>query len=118
MVVVAGVVLIWVYREDLFGTDTPSNEGIGNPPGLNGQMEMKHWVEAGIPLAGILRATTLDNGAAFGISAEVGTIEVGKRADLLLLHTNPLTSITAYDTIETVFVNGTPIPRESLLPTE
>ncbi|PYL59728.1 MAG: hypothetical protein DMF24_12380, partial [Verrucomicrobia bacterium] len=34
----------------LFGTDTPSNEGIGNPPGLNGRLELGRWVEAGVPL--------------------------------------------------------------------
>jgi len=100
----------------LFGTDTPSNEGIGNPPGLNGRMELNHWAEAGIPLSRILRAATLDNAKAFGLSAEIGTIEVGKRADLLLLHADPLKTIAAYDTIDTIFVNGISAGRESLLP--
>jgi imidazolonepropionase-like amidohydrolase len=100
----------------LFGTDTPSNEGIGNPPGLNGRLELAHWVDAGVPLARILRAATLDNARAFGLSHDRGMIEVGKRADLLLLKRNPLETIEAYDAIETVFVNGNPNSRESLLP--
>ena len=102
----------------LFGTDTPSNEGIGNPPGLNGRLELDHWAQAGVPLTAILRAATLDNAVVFGRSTDVGTIEVGKRADLLLLRENPLQNIAAYDTIETVFVSGQPIARKSLLPTD
>lgn len=100
----------------LFGTDTPSNEGIGNPPGLNGRMELTRWFEAGVPLPRILRAATLDNAAAFGLAATVGTIEVGKRADLLLLGANPLETIVAYDRIETVFLAGRPLSRASLVP--
>ena len=100
----------------LFGTDTPSNEGIGNPPGLNGRLELARWVEAGVPFSRIFRAATLDNAVAFGLSADRGTIEVGKRADLLLLKRNPLETSDAYDAIEIVFVNGKPNSRESLLP--
>jgi imidazolonepropionase-like amidohydrolase len=100
----------------LFGTDTPSNEGIGNPPGLNGRLELGHWADTGVPLSQILRAATIDNALAFGLASDRGTIEVGKRADLLLLKRNPLETIEAYDSIQTVFVNGNPIARESLLP--
>lgn len=101
----------------LFGSDTPSGDGgIGNPPGLNGRFEMTRWAEAGIPPVQILRAATLDNAMAFGLAKDRGSIEVGKRADLLLLRTDPLKSVGAYDTIETVFLNGNPIPRASLLP--
>ncbi|HEV3409232.1 MAG TPA: amidohydrolase family protein [Chthoniobacterales bacterium] len=100
----------------LFGTDTPSNEGIGNPPGLNGRLEMTRWLEAGVSLSEILRAATLENAETFGLCADVGTIEVGKRANLLLLRADPLQTITAYDQIETVFVHGNAIPRKSLLP--
>ena len=97
----------------LFGSDTPSNEGIGNPPGLNGRLEMSRWVDAGVPLSKILRAATLDNAIAFHL-ADRGTIEVGKRADLLLLDADPLKSIAAYDAIDIVFLNGVPIRRTSL----
>ncbi len=99
----------------LFGTDTPSNEGIGNPPGLNGRFELQRWFEAGAPLPLILRAATLDNAAAFGLAKEIGSIEPGKRADLLLLGADPLSTIAAYDAIETVFVNGEPIARKALV---
>jgi imidazolonepropionase-like amidohydrolase len=101
----------------LLGSDTPSGDGgIGNPPGLNGRLELSRWAEAGVPLARILRAATLDNAVTFGLSKNLGTIEIGKRADLLLLRADPLQSLAAYDAIDTVFLNGNPLPRASLLP--
>lgn len=100
----------------IFGSDTPGVDGFGNPPGLNGRIEFQNWADAGAPLPLILRAATLDNAVALGLSHELGSIEVGKRADLLLLHADPLKTITAYDAIDTIFLNGNPIPRASLLP--
>jgi imidazolonepropionase-like amidohydrolase len=99
----------------VFGSDTPSGDGgIGNPPGLNGRFEISRWVEAGVPLARILRAATLDNALTFGLAADFGTIEVDKRANLLLLRENPLANVSAYDSIETIFLNGEPVAREKL----
>ena len=95
--------------------DTPSNQGIGNPPGLNGRLELGRWVEAGVPLREILRAATLDNAVAFRLS-DRGTIEPGKCADLLLLRENPLKTVAAYDSIDSIFLNGELLPRTSLLP--
>jgi imidazolonepropionase-like amidohydrolase len=79
-------------------------------------MELEHWFEAGIPLAQILRAATLDNAVAFEIAGDRGTIEVGKRADLLLLGADPLKTIKAYDAIERIFVGGRELRPEDLLP--
>jgi imidazolonepropionase-like amidohydrolase len=98
----------------LFGTDTPSNEGIGNPPGLNGRLELDHWAEAGVPLSRILHAATIDNAAAFGLT-DCGSIQVGKRADLLLLRENPLNAIAAYDSIDTIFLSGEPVARAAVV---
>jgi imidazolonepropionase-like amidohydrolase len=98
----------------VFGSDTPGVEGFGNPPGLNGRLEFQNWADAGAPLALILRAATLDNAMALGLAHELGTIEAGKRADLLLLKENPLKNISAYDSIETIFLNGEPVAREAL----
>jgi adenine deaminase len=61
-----------------------------------------------------LRAATLDNAKALRLSRGLGSIEVGKGADLLLLKHNPLEDISVYDSIETIFVNGEPIARETL----
>lgn len=98
----------------IFGSDTPGVDGFGNPPGLNGRLELQDWADAGVPLPLILRAATLDNAKALRISRELGSIEIGKRADLLLLKSNPLENISAYDSIETIFLSGEPIARELL----
>jgi len=99
----------------LFGTDTAvGGFGWGNPPGLNGFLEMKGWSRAGIPLRTIFEAATIDNAEAFGLANDLGTVSPGKRADLLLMRGNPLEDISAYDTIEIVIINGRPIAREQL----
>ena len=98
----------------VFGSDTPGVDGFGNPPGLNGRLELQNWADAGAPLSLILRAATLDNATVLGLSHDLGSIEVGKRADLLLLKENPLANVSAYDSIETIFLNGEPIAREAL----
>jgi len=99
----------------ILGTDTAvGGAGWGNPPGLNGLWEMRDWARAGVPLAAIFRSATLDNAAAFGLDAEIGSVEAGKRADLLLLAKNPLVDVDAYDAIEKVILNGQPIDRATL----
>jgi hypothetical protein len=100
----------------ILGSDTPAGDGFGNPPGLNGRLEMQDWADAGAPLSLILRAATLENAKALGLSRELGSIEVGKKADLLLLKDNPLSRVSAYDSIQTILLNGEPIARESLRP--
>jgi imidazolonepropionase-like amidohydrolase len=102
----------------LFGSDTPSGDGgFGNPPGLNGRLELQRWREAGVAPERILRAATIDNARALGLDADVGTIEIGKRADLLLLASNPLTEADAFDAIEFVILDGEPIARSALVAT-
>ena len=99
----------------LLGTDTAvGGFGWGSPPGLAGYLEMQGWARAGISPAKIFAAATIDNAKAFGLGDELGTIEPGKRADLLLLSGNPLADISAWDTIRTVILGGRPIDRKDL----
>lgn len=99
----------------LFGTDTATGgNSWGNPPGLNGFWEMRAWNNAGIPLATIFRAATLDNAKAFRLENELGTVETGKRANLLLMDKNPLKDISAYDSIETIILGGDIIARADM----
>ena len=99
----------------LLGTDTAvGGFGWGSPPGLSGYLEMRSWARAGISLWTIFRAATIDNAKAFGLEDQLGTIEPGKRADLLLFTENPLTDISAYNTIKTIIVGGLPIDRQVL----
>ena len=98
----------------VFGTDTPSSPTYGNLPGLNGYLEMQQLQKAGLSLAQIFRAATINNAREFKMESQVGTIEPGKIANLVLLRKSPLESLDAYDSISTVWVHGKAIARESL----
>ncbi|RYG15754.1 MAG: hypothetical protein EOO07_14695 [Chitinophagaceae bacterium] len=98
----------------LFGSDTPSGPFYTQFPGLNGRMEIDRWHELGIGLTKLFMALTIDNAKLLKKDAEIGSVTVGKRANLLLLSKNPLLDIAAYDSIDVIFLNGKVIKRESL----
>jgi imidazolonepropionase-like amidohydrolase len=109
--------ITWLARNNgrlLFGTDTPSAPVYTNPPGLNALYEMRQWSASGVSLQRILSAATLENARILRMDGDIGSVEQGKRAHLLLLRANPLESVEAYNTIETVFLAGRPIKREEL----
>jgi len=41
-----------------------------------------------------------------GLAAEIGTVEVGKRADLIIVHEDPLKDLRALRTIEWTLKDG------------
>ena len=98
----------------LFGSDTPSGPTPGNLPGLNGYLEMQRLVAAKMSLRQLLEAATINNAKAFGLTDRIGTIEAGKRANLLLLGRSPLESVEAYDSIRSVWIGGRRLEPESL----
>jgi imidazolonepropionase-like amidohydrolase len=98
----------------VFGTDTPSSPTYGNLPGLNGYLEMQQLQKAGLSLAQIFRAATISNARKFKIDSQLGTIEPGKIANLVLLEKSPLESLDAYDSIATVWVHGKAVSRDTL----
>ena len=98
----------------LFGTDTPSAPTYGNLPGLNGYLEMQQLKKAGLSLEQIFRATTINNARKFKIDSQVGTIEPGKIANLVLLKKSPLESMDAYDSIVTIWIHGKQVSRDNL----
>jgi len=98
----------------VFGTDTPSSPTYGNLPGLNGYLEMKQLQKAGMSLAQIFRAATINNAREFKMDSQFGSIEPGKIANLVLMRKSPLESVDAYDTITTVWVHGKAVPRDTL----
>lgn len=86
----------------------------GVVPGFSLLDEMELLVEAGLtPEEAISSATRLPS-IWLGIDSEVGTIEVGKYADLLLLDANPLEDIKNIRKISDVFVNGRWLDRSTI----
>lgn len=70
------------------------------------QREMEIWSESGIENSEIIHAATLQNARFFRIDRELGSIEQGKIADLILVKGNPLDDIKAMRNVEKVMING------------
>ena len=98
----------------LFGTDNGAMNMYTHPPGYNGYLEMQHWVDAGVPLKQIFKAATYNNAKEFDLIESIGTINTGKTANILILNSNPLETIEAYNDIQFVLINGDLIEREKL----
>ena len=75
-------------------------------PGASFHEEMRLYANAGLPPADILRAATLTAAEFSGLSETHGSIEPGKRADLVFLDKSPLSDITNTESIESLYVNG------------
>ena len=85
------------------GTDTP----IGYlTPGYSLHKELELLSEAGLSNMDVLRSATITPAEFFGMENQMGTIEVGKLADLVILDKNPLMSISNTQSIHRVIVKG------------
>lgn len=78
----------------------------GDFDGFGFHMEMWAYVRGGMTPHAVLRAATLNGAHATGIAADVGSIEVGKIADLIVLDRNPLQDIRNTLTVEQVMKDG------------
>lgn len=77
--------------------------------------ELEGMQKAGLSNAEILRASTINAAAGFGISNKVGSIEKDKQADLVLLNSNPLLSLANLNDINSVLKDGKVIEPDSLV---
>ena len=85
-------------------------------PGYSVHVELELLVEAGLTPMDALVAATRRPAEMLGKEDSFGTLEPGKRADLLILTANPLADIRNTRTIEIVVQSGEVIDRSSLLP--
>jgi imidazolonepropionase-like amidohydrolase len=88
----------------LAGTDTPA--GVHVFPGFSLHEELQRFVAAGFTPLEALQTATLNPARFFGMEAQLGTVEKGKLADMVLLTANPLEDITNTQKIAGVFANG------------
>ncbi|ESP90969.1 amidohydrolase family protein [Pseudoalteromonas luteoviolacea] len=102
-------VLNYLYRNGgkiLLGSDTPPAPTYASQPGLSTFWELQDMHDSGVDLVGLLASATINNAKAYGLESKYGTIQPGKIANILLLNSNPLISVDAYDDIHSVILNG------------
>ena len=93
------------------GTDAPMP---GVYPGFALHDEMAMLVEAGLTPREALRAATFAPAQFLGIASTSGSIEVGKRADLVLLEADPTQDIRNTRRINAVLLDGRLLRRADL----
>jgi imidazolonepropionase-like amidohydrolase len=95
----------------LMGTDAPQQFSV---PGFSLHRELLRMRAAGMSPYDILRSGTVNVGQYFAKQDSFGTIEPGKRADLVLVDANPLVDIANVAKISGVMVRGRWLSRGDL----
>jgi imidazolonepropionase-like amidohydrolase/Tol biopolymer transport system component len=87
--------------------------GVGVNIGAHGQREGlgSHWeiwmfAQGGMSPLQALRTATIDSANHLGMEKDIGSLEIGKLADLVILDKNPLDNIRDTDKINQVMING------------
>ena len=93
------------------GTDSANASLV---PGFSLHQELTLFVAAGFTPMEALQSATLNPARYLGRDQDLGTIEVGKIADLVLLDANPLDDIANTQRIRAVVVNGRFLDRTAL----
>ena len=78
--------------------------------GYSTTREMEILAAAGLPPMAVLQAATRLPAEMMGLGGEIGTVEVGKCADLIVLAEDPLADMKALRSIQWTIKDGTPHP--------
>ncbi|HEY6551938.1 MAG TPA: amidohydrolase family protein, partial [Vicinamibacteria bacterium] len=78
----------------------------GQREGLAAHWELRMFVQGGMSPLEALRAGTLDGARYLGMDKDIGSLEPGKLADLVVLDANPLEKIENAEQVGLVMVNG------------
>ncbi len=84
-------------------------------PGVSLHRELELLVEAGISPRDVLSIATRNGAEAVGMLSEIGTIEEGKLADLVVLTEDPIEDIRNTRSIEAVYKSGKRYAPEALM---
>jgi imidazolonepropionase-like amidohydrolase len=97
----------------IVGTDEPVYTTL--LPGFAFHRELLAMVHAGLPTIAVLKAATFNGAEALGVADRLGSIEVGKLADLYVARGNPLEDIKTARNVRLVIKSGVVYDPESLL---
>ncbi len=95
-------------------SDVDVNQDNPNLLGTGHFTWFKAMEEQGCPPMQMLRAATRNIAIAYGKTKDLGTLEPGKIADVLILDKNPLQAAQHYRSIYMVLKDGVPVDREVL----
>jgi formylglycine-generating enzyme required for sulfatase activity/imidazolonepropionase-like amidohydrolase len=94
----------------------PDPVGLGGlVPGFADQSEIELLVEAGFAPVQAIRIATLNGATYLGRQNEIGSIAVGKHADLVVMRGNPAARIADIENVELVFKDGVGYDSKKLL---
>ncbi len=96
---------------DAGGTIVLSSDAPGAESAVAIWRELERMVQAGMTAHEALLAATRDAAVVVGLGDQIGTIEAGKAADLLILGRNPLDDITALGDVAVVIKDGVVVSR-------
>ncbi|HEY1496646.1 MAG TPA: amidohydrolase family protein [Candidatus Solibacter sp.] len=68
--------------------------------------ELELYVQAGVPAMEVIRLATIGSARAMGMERETGSIEAGKRADMILVDGNPLQNFANLRKVVRVIASG------------
>ena len=88
----------------IVGTDPTGGGGL--VPGFSNQRAVELLVEAGFPPLEAIKISTLNGATYLGRGATVGSIAVGKQADLVIIDGNPAIQIADIRKVQMVFKQG------------
>ncbi|AOM80385.1 amidohydrolase family protein [Pedobacter steynii] len=78
----------------------------GQIQGLGAHWELWMLVQGGMTPLQAIRSATLNGAAYLGMDKEIGSLETGKLADLIVMDANPLNDIRNSEKIKYVVING------------
>lgn len=92
----------------LAGSDSPN---VGSFGGAAFHKELRMLHQSGMSAAEVLRTATFLNARALGLEGEIGTVAVGRRADLLLVQGDPTDDLAHLHRIHSVYLGGRRLER-------